>query len=308
VPEYASKNFGTSFICKCNGKRVVMRNDNELSEVLEAVCTDYLMEDNEGIVLDIYCEFVDNFMNMEVKKIRKNATAAADKVFRKMKVWIEKTSKIFDIDNEKTLTDAEDFVVVQNDKECKDADKEKTPINWALKFVHILLEDETDVTAQKAKKALRHQKADLIFDRVEGAFDHLTFALVEGYSKVNDFIDEVIARHEDAAREFMVRSTEKKMDIPRNNSITGSRSGEDSEKKIIFDLEDKNAPEEWKIFFDASHEEDEEGAVIVEFPEDGVISLSSQDSDGSKSSEYDCCNEAANFDDDDSWAMLDNEM
>ena len=288
-----------------------MKNDKELSEVLEAASTDYLMDDNDGIVLDIYCKFFNDFINKKVKKIRQNATAAADSVSQTLKVWIQNTSKIIKFNNENTLRDEKDFVVIQNEKECKKEDKETNPIDWALRFVHILLDRESGASEQKEKKALSNQKADVIFDHVEGAFDHFIFALAKAFTKVTDIVDEVIIRHEDVAFEFMAsRSTDKKMDVSRNNSITGSANDDNLEKKITFDFEDKNAPEEWKIFFHASHEMDdeEEDAVIVEFPAYGVISLSSQDTDSAKSEKDDYCNEAENDDEDDSWAMLEDDM
>jgi hypothetical protein len=327
VPAYALKNFGTQFTCKYDGKHVVMKNNKELSDILEAACTDSLMDDNEGIVLDIHCNFFNDFMCEEVKKIRQSATYAAENVIKTMKAWIEKTSKM--LNNSKSFENEEEFVVVGKDgKECEQVDKDANPVDWAMRFVHILLMPETQ-SGQKVKKALmnqkalRNQKAEVIFDRIEDAFDHLTFALVGGFAILSDIFDETVSRHEDAVREFTVeRSSDKDLShSPVSNNSISELADEEAEKdasfnceeKISFNCEDKNAPEEWKIFFESSptEDEEEEDAVFIESPTDDVISLSSEDASIANSDKGVSLHEAEIDDDDDddsSWTMLDDDM
>ena len=196
----------------------------------------------------------------------------------------------------------------------------------------MLLMPETQ-SGQEVKKALRNQKAEVIFDRIEDAFDHLTFALVGGFAILSDIFDETVARHEDAVREFVVEQSADKdlsyspvLNISSKSNSIAEVAGEDAEEKISlnceenisFDCEDKNAPEEWKIFFESSpadeeeeEEEEEEDAVLLESPMDDVISLSSEDASIAKSDKGGNLNEAEIDDDDDddsSWTMLDDDM
>ena len=327
MPAYALKDFGTQFTCKYDGKQVVMKNDKELSDILEAACTDSLMDDNEGIILDIHCNFFNDFMCEEVKKIRQSATDAAENVMKTMKAWIEKSSKM--LKNSKSYKNEVEFVVVGKDgKECDQVDKNANPVDWAMRFVHMLLMPETQ-SGQEVKKALRNQKAEVIFDRIEDAFDHLTFALVGGFAILSDIFDETVARHEDAVREFVVEQSADKdlsyspvLNISSKSNSIAEVAGEDAEEKISlnceekisFDCKHKNAPEEWKIFFESSpteEEEEEEDAVLIESPMDDVISLSSEDASIAKSDKGVSLNEAEIDDDDDddsSWTMLDDDM
>ena len=318
MPAYALKNFGTQFTCKFHGKDVIMKNNKELSDILEAACTDSLMDDNEGIILDIHCNFFNDFMCEEVKKIRQSATDAAEHVFKTMKAWIEKTSKM--LNNSKSVKNEMEFVVVGKDgKECEQLDKDANPADWALRFVNILLMPETQ-RGEKVKKALRNQKVEGIFDRIEDAFDHLTFALVGGFAMISDIVEETVARHENAVREFTVeRIADKDLAHPpvlnissRNNSIA-EFADEEADTNISFNCEDKNAPEEWKIFFESSpteqEEEEEEDAVVIDSPIDDVISLSSEDTSSATSDKGGLNGAAIDDDDDDSsWTMLDDEM
>ena len=329
MPAYALKDFGTQFTCTYDGKQVVMKNDKELSDILEAACTDSLMDDNEGVILDIHCNFCNDFMCEEVKKIRQSATDAAENVMKTMKAWIEKSSKM--LKNYKSYKNEEEFVVVGKDgKECEQVDKEPNPADWAMRFVHMLLMPETQ-SGQEVKKALRNQEAEVIFDRIEDAFDHLTFALVGGFAILSNIFDKTVARHEDAVREFAVEQSADKdlsyypdLNISSKSNSIAELADEEAQKEISFDCEeknsfnceDKNAPEEWKIFFEPSttEEEEEKGkedAVLLESPMDDVISLSSEDVSIAKSYKGGNLNEAEIDDDDDddsSWTILDDDM
>jgi len=182
---------------------------------------------------------------------------------------------------------------------------------------------------------------EVMLHHAEDAFDHFANLVAEGFSRASDIVVEVVSRHEEILRDFYEHKSSGVHNKFRDDiSAAGSSSkaslvsssGSECEDEsvagkgveIVFDTSDKSAPEEWKIFFGSGVSDDE---VLIEVPDaQDVMSFSSDDflEDGpvptakSGPTEEDIISfsseefeeehqEGEKSQDDDSWAMLDDE-
>jgi hypothetical protein len=319
VPEYAFKNFDTCFsYTPAGGKEVIMTNDAQLTRALEKASVEYLMDDNDYVILDIHCKFVNTFKRDKMKNIRTNATAAADNVITTIKAWIEKAAIVFNTPQKRDKGE-DDYVVVAGDNEHKE---KQGPAEWADRFVHFLRMPEDEYQAST------NMHKDMAI--LEDTFDNFLLAVAQGFDRASDIIVEAMARQEDLAREVFARTKPNRIEshapitvFHRSESLSSSDSEEETDVdngvEIEFDRSDKNTPEEWEIFFGGSSNacsassggrsdagSASSGVVIHAPTADDVVSISSDESDDTFAE----CNEEHidhDEDSDGSWAILDNE-
>lgn len=312
VPQYAKKNFESIFTYKVDGEvhRQCMANDEEMRQVLEKACTDHLMDDNEDTILDIYCTFRNKKYKESdrMKKIRAGASIAADNVMKTLKNWVEKAVEM--LKNEE-----HEYVVVNEDKGKNSLSAD----DWANRFVSILFSPE-EMRAQ--------QKKDRCFN-VKNTLDSIALDAVEGFTRIFDLVDEVVAHHQ---LSHATRAERWESMKPTHNVVMEKKDVEDCVDidqgvEIVFDPESRSKPEEeWKVFSHGINSEDDDeddlsfsddDAVLLESPVNDSFSINSDDivSIGSDDTvAADNCEVSVTFDkcevsdsDDDSWAMLDDE-
>lgn len=224
IPEYAQKNFQTCFTCTVTGHgNILLRNDNDLTTVLEEASTNHLMDDNDNFVLHIHCTFINTFKPFggkptfvtkdEMNMIRESATAAADNAKKTMKTWLEKATKIF----QKFVTEDDDYVVVVSNKKSKKNDVD--PVEWASRFVEFLFTDrQRPVLVKKPKSAVKCVNKKLIVvqkqeQRKESHLDaaeQMLDAAVDGFTMATDILAEVVLRHEEVLQNFFMTRKNKK--------------------------------------------------------------------------------------------------
>mmetsp|Transcript_2033 Transcript_2033/g.2387 ORF Transcript_2033/g.2387 Transcript_2033/m.2387 type:complete len:396 (+) Transcript_2033:68-1255(+) len=314
IPEYAYETFRTCFTCSTgSGKQKnFMMNSHDLTNVLEEASTIGLMNDNDNIVVDIYCTFVNTYKFHQGEILLESATAAAGNAKKAVKTWLDKATNLF----ERFVTD-DDFVIVRK-KESKD---NVDAVEWASRFVHFLFTERPT----HSKKPRVHKKVPPKVQKespLETAEDMLDLAIV-GFTVTTHLLSEAFLRHEEAFRSFF-KLRRKNMKACQtsshsNDSITSSKASlsnvpspvNDDENfnldrgvEIEFDPENVNnelTDDEWKIFFTNSVKEE---PVLLDIPsEDDVISISSDEF-------VECEPNSSSSDDDsdnDSWAMLDDE-
>ena len=161
IPQYAIDNFETLFSCISGKDRHIVKNDADLTRVLEQSSSEHWMDDNDDIILHINCCFSSKYTFVEGEHFRKRATIAADNAKKKMKIWVEKASAIF----HHLISDGDDFVVVgkthsksSGGKNVDDGDN-ADPLEWATRLVHLMFDPNNGM--------FRNPKAKEIFPEKE---------------------------------------------------------------------------------------------------------------------------------------------
>lgn len=309
VPEYAKNNFKTQFTFYDssikNGTNSIA-NDEELTKVLEAAAMQHLMDDNENVILRIHCTIINQFRCKEAEKIRQEATAAAENVVKTLKEWMKKASR-FVSDHAAKMTH-EDFVVVSDKPEQKGENHHDNPIDWASRFVQVLLlpeKEQLNLASTSTKKSTLKKEEELL-NQYDEAIDAIAGSVIKGFHIFSTFIVKAIEEHQDAKR-CDILSLSSSPSLAESASISSSSSKvsctmsddvvEEQGVEIVFDSTGKkDAPEEWKIFFGEPAKEEEEPVLITNPCNAGVISVSSCD----ESSSF----EEVDHSDEVSWAML----
>lgn len=327
VPEYALKNFGTRFSFKHQGKTIVIPDDARFSDLLEKYCSGYLMDDtNDDVVLEVYCQFSDQYW--QKGKQRQRGADAADNMVKTMKNWVNKASNAFKKMQNKMEQNkvGADFVEIDDQGQEKKKSVYGNPIEqWTTNFVRVVLNEGAK---QKTKKIVNSQ--EVVMEKVEHAFDIFAFTLLKVCKEASGLLEDFVVRHEDAIHDvFMIavgQEPRSVLDARLACSLSAPAVEEEptveETANISYDQDDKNAPEEWKIFFEK--EENNNGVVLERPNTDDVISISSEEqsssSDESSIVHVDAAMDvldkyavpdketAEEVEDDDSWAMLDDEM
>ena len=286
IPVYAKKNFEALLTCKVDGEEITMSDNKQVTDVLENACADHLMDDNDGTILEIHCSFANKKCD-RVKKIRSSASATAEIVMKTLKNWVEKAS----IQMNKTVDFKSDkeYVVVDDEKK----QKLNSPSDWANRFVHFLFHPE-----EMQKNTEKYSPGAAI--DLKDTLDTFALDVVEGFTRVFDLVDEIITRHEVAhasrcVKKWNAAKLKNEEELPHLDLNLGKGV------EIVFDVDGKNAPEEWKILF--GNESISLDAVLLEAPiADDVISISSDDDTLGIGN----CDVSGS--DDDSWTMLADEI
>lgn len=298
----------------------MVKNDDDLTSVLEEASADRLMDDNDNIVVDIHCTFVNTYKGGEV--FRENATAAAENARKAVKTWLDKASNLF----QKFAAD-EDYVVVRK----REVRENVAPAEWVSRFVQFLFNEVRVPPKKRSKPSARpptvHKKtvSKPKESPLDTAEDILDIAVV-GFTMATELLNESIMRQEEVFRGFFSKIGDKRRSNARQTSLSSSISSTSSKAslpsvtspvnspddemdfnldrgvEIEFDPENENnelTEDEWKIFFTTSSSE-EGGAVLLDIPsEQDVVSISSD--------EFAECEQNTSVSDDGSWAVLDDE-
>eukprot|EP01083_Nonionella_stella_P000052 155_1 len=322
IPQYAIDNFDTLFSCFSGKDRHIVKNDADLTRVLEQSSSEHWMDDNDDIILHINCCFSSRYTFVEGEHFRKRATIAADNAKKKMKIWVEKASAVFN----KLLSDSDDFVVVKKSHSKgsggnnMDNGDNADPLEWATRLVHLMFDPNSGMLRNPNPKAKQiSPKKVKKNDNLATTEDMLEVA-IEGFTMASDIVAEALLRQEQLLRDFFnpkkknpkcpspplsVSSISSKASIESVNVSDEEDCDLDRGVEIEFATEsdkDQLTSDEWKIFFTSSNEEESEDVVILDIPCDqDVISISSE--------EFVQCEEddVSMASSNDSWALLDEE-
>lgn len=301
IPLYAEKNFVTHFSCNRNEERMEFKNDAEFTQVLEQAAEDNLLDENDDMILEIYCRFTNSFhTNDNMKNIRKQASEAANNALKKLKKWIQNASTA--LHKPPVGSEDMDYIIVSDtNKSCEDK-KEEIDKFWASRVVRFLAFRDLGKEQTESNFNGANEQVSLI----ENVFDGVI-------SFANEFFTEMCYRNGDFLGQVMDRRRRRKtnLTIPRNFSldeikmIPEKRMEIENREEIMFHPADEQAPEEWKIFFsDAvekdtvfvckSDENDTDDAVFIHAPH--LNDVKSVDSDND--SEFENLDEPGLKDDD----------
>ncbi len=328
IPNYAWRNFSTQFTYyqavsssahnKTTVKELYIRNGEELTQVLEAASTNQLLDDNDNVIMDIRCDFINHFQFNDGENLRREATAAADNVVKTLQEWIKKAS-IF-VSNRANQLAAHDYVVVpddnirgskSNNKHHDDAhkchnkdDHDYTPMEWAARFIQILLSPEeekgrskndlsswTTVPKHNSSNSNHHtamtSDIHLMMDQYEDTIESIADTVVTGFNRASKFFIAVAKDFDEMAQKNKNKKNQNNEDVlslssspSLSESSSSYSSTEDNEEdvvkgeegvEIIFGKKDGNS-EEWKIFFgddEGSNDGNEKGDNQAE--DDGAV-------------------------------------
>lgn len=283
-------------------------------------------ETNDDFVLEVYCQFIDQYWKKG--KQRQRGADTADNAVKTMKHWVHKASNAFKKMQNKMEQNkvGADFVEIDGQGQEKKKSVYGNPIEqWTANFVRVVLNEGAK---QKTKKIVNSQ--EVVMEKVEHAFDIFAFTLLKVCKEASGLLEDFVVRHEDAIHDvFMIavgQEPRSVLDARLACSLSAPAVEEEpiveETANISYDQDDKNAPEEWKIFFEK--EENSNGVVLERPNADDVISISSEEqsssSDESSIVHVDAAMDvldkyavpdketAEEVEDDDSWAMLDDEM
>jgi len=319
IPQYAIDNFDTLFSCFSGKDRHIVKNDADLTRVLEQSSSEHWMDDNDDIILHINCCFSSNYTFVESEHFRKRATIAADNAKKKMKIWVEKASAIF----HNLISDGDDFVVVNKtyskSSRGKNVDNgdNADPLEWATRLVHLMFDPNNGMLRNPKTKEILSKK-EKKNDTLATTEDMLEVA-IEGFAMASDIVSEALLRQEQLLRDFFnpkknnsecpspplsVSSYSSKASIESVNVSDEDHCDLDRGVEIEFATENDNdqlTSDEWKIFFTTSNEEESEDVVVLDIPcYRDVISISSEEF-------VQCEDDFSMASSNDSWALLDEE-
>lgn len=285
--------------------------DRELTEILEEAVTECLMDDNNGVILEVYCKFFKknhSSCNEEVRKIRASATVAAEKVVIKLKIWVTRAQQLFEAKStgsRKTL----EYIFRPGSDESKQ-------VEWPDRFAQFFrTENESSGKEFWKQTEVGIHSAETPMDiLVAGAMISSELFSV-GAEKVFNFISSTITKHHEKVNPSIpIPSPTPSLDSCSIIHSSSSRSIDTEEEEfekgveIIFDPKDDTAPSEWKIFFedDASESGDlgtSEDGVMVELSDD-VLSCSSSEKHSCGLEELSFTAVSNTSDDNESWDLL----
>jgi hypothetical protein len=249
IPLYAEKNFVTHFSCNRNEERIEFENDADFTEVLEQAAEDNLLDENDNMILEIYCRFTNNFhKNDNMKNIRKQASEAANNALKKLKRWIQNASTAL----HKPVEDM-DYIVVSDTNKSFGDKKEEIDKFWASRVVRFLAFRDLGKEETESKFNGANEQVFLI----ENVFDGVI-------SFANEFFTEICYRNGDFLGQVMDRRRRRKanLNISRTFSLDEIKMMPDksmeieNREEIMFHPADEQAPDEWKIFFSDAVEKD----------------------------------------------------
>ena len=300
IPYYASKNFITHFtyyeeveveLPRGNNKQEpseavseskpkltivkhVVTNHNELTRALDIAASKHLLDDNDNIILHIHCEFRNqwrrsnsnhkNHRDNRVKKLRQEATGAADHVVKTLKIWVQRatqfvhhhTSKLGPEDfvvvmtpngtnvtkttSTKTTTEEFDYEHVNNDnkRDSGNNNKEKDGMDWAARFVQALLFPETIHQQEESTKC--HLKsnsnskitptaatsfAEQQLDQYEETIDAVADNIVKGFKVVSKFfVNTIVHAHQQQQKYNKNKNNDEVLSLSPSPSLAESAS------------------------------------------------------------------------------------
>lgn len=290
IPNYALKNFRTQFtyyqVSKEDPstplKKFYIKNADELTRVLEAASMNQLVDDNDNIILEIHCDFINEFTFDEGAKLRREATAAADNVVRTLRQWMKKASTF--VSNHAHKLTPHDFVVVSEDldQNKNNKDHDHSPIEWAARFIEVLLLPEATndlhswTTVPKnfdrstSTSTTKRVSSDELIDQYEDTLENIATSVVKGLECASKFFLDAIKECEKQMNQNQqknmnsdVLSISSGPSLAESSCISSASSSSSSVKsstddvvveqgvEIIFDKKGNNneKSEEWKVFF-----------------------------------------------------------
>lgn len=348
IPDFAWSSFATHiYHLDDNKSQALISTDEELTSVLKRVCTESMMDDNDGVVLKLGCKIVHTYRCQEIQKLREVAGVAADNAFRTMKMWLQGTRNFLDSKRSQfnsKMKSRDDYVMVHGDNDTKEEDSSHTTVHWASRFVQFLLAPETMYTLpqdtsrcrpncnRRPSSKIAWDGNDVFDELVQNAVRTASSVILEGFARASDLVNEAI--------EHQTKNSRKKLkldssihNLSRTSSLASNVSTlscgfkgigicEDvinQDVEIVFDEKDKNAAE-WKIFFGEEEEKSDEDICMIGEPDEviSIESLSKESSSGkdflsissttdNDSSSFEKVNSNDNGSDSGSWAMLDEE-
>ena len=314
IPDFAWSSFATHiYYLDDNKSQALISTDEELTNVLKRVCTESMMDDNDGVVLKVGCKIVHNYRCQEIQKLREVASVAADNAFRTMKMWLQGTRNFLDSKRSQfnsKMKSRDDYVMVYGDNDTKEEDSSNTTVHWASRFVQFLLAPETMYTLPQDTSRCRHSNCnrrpsskiawdgnDVFDELVQNAVRTASSVILEGFARASDLVNEAI--------EHQTKNSRKKLkldssihNLSRTSSLASNASTlscgfkgvgicEDvinQDVEIVFDEKDKNAAE-WKIFFGEEEEKSDEDICMIGEP-DEVISMESLSKESSSGKDF----------------------
>lgn len=263
IPSYVSENRELVTYYKNEGGVTKFSSDCELTAIIADAIADNLMDDNDGVILHIFCKYHyhSHFSFDEATNIRAAATTAADNVMRQMKIWVTNAHQSLEKKRNSASKVYKDYGPEYDVIADVNVDKDKSkPLEWANRFAQFFLVSEDDIMSEneclKKSKRLINSTEKNIDILLQGVMR--TSELVStGTMTAAEFISSVIARHNESSKEAntvsVIHSPTPRQDdhnMCRRKSMSTQEDEDEKGVEIIFNSENKNTPSEWKIFFD----------------------------------------------------------
>lgn len=252
VPLYAEKNFETKFTCTIDQSIVHISNNLDLSQILTKVAEENLMDDNDGVIIDIFCTFTNHWKivdDFKMKIIRKQASATANNVIRKLTEWIHKASTVFYKPVE--CSEDLDYVVLGTLENTKVHEEKIIGNDWASRMAHFLMPPKVmNQPIILVSKSEGEHKIHLVGQGLTSAFDSATFfaneIMTEIWCRNGELMSQITDHYNRHSKKEVVTE-----DTINSKSEISVEDTVDLDKNIdiLFQPFDENAPDEWKVFF-----------------------------------------------------------
>lgn len=206
-------------------------NDLELVRALEVAASNLAMDEmynnnhnhNHDVVLDIQCQFINQFHCAQADKIRKEATAAADHVVNILKIlkeWIQKGTKF--IKDQSSKVGTEDYVVVvvpdthhrrADNQQLDEVEEKLLPMEWtsrSIQALSLLLPEQTSNSNSNnpsetwtaihnhngdTEKQVKNANPVVHFNEYEEAIDTIADSMIRGLDALSKFIHLAVDEH-----------------------------------------------------------------------------------------------------------------
>lgn len=299
---YSLKNYELVTYYHNEERNVKFSTDCELTQILEGAIADRLMDDNDGVILHVFCKYqYHSPLNEEAKKIRAVATAAADNAMRQMKIWVTNANRSLEKHVFSGTKDHNDYGpewdIMDEVNEEEDGPK---ALEWANRLAQFFIDPEDIVRSDNGPLKMKKHMARI--DSVENTINILLQGIMKtselvlsGADTATEFIASVIAHHNESACEqvkttFVVTSPTPSFEDQSVESLKSILTLEEEKGvEIVFDRKSTAGPPDWAIFFDLHSSESisaasSEDGQLIDLPEE-VLSCSSNENQSIQSYE-----------------------
>jgi hypothetical protein len=296
IPAYAWRNFRLESSLIEEGNRKRFSTDHEFTDILSKASSDSLMDDNEGVILDVHCKFVNDFKGPspcdsdDIRRLRESATVAADNAVNTMKSWVAKTNEFLNQNHDNLVRkkrEAEYVVLPTDDEEQLEKNNysmkrnasrhsEKGKNQWASRLVKFLFAPELYREEPKPKKYSDLPYADIRNNENYIAAEIIVDTLIETAEMFTSFIF-------DSKREFSRQeSNSQRMWSGPKSNIGVARKPEPAIKQITSPTPSldgsvlstgSNSISKSTLFIPTTTTEEDEDDIIMEDGEDQGVEI-----------------------------------
>jgi len=271
IPGCSLKNRKLVTYCKNEKGIVKFSTDSELTNILEEAITERLMDDNDEVILHIFCkyQYLSPFNFDEATQIRTHirsaATTAGDNAMRQMKIWVTNAHQSLERRRSSISKVHKNYGPehdVMNDVN-KEKDKSK-PLEWASRLAQFfLVSEENSISEDEPLK--KKKKRVALTNSVENTMGILLQGVIKTSELVStrtmtaaEFVSSTITSHNTSTCEqenttIAITSPTTSCDnrsVESSKSLSTQEEEDDEEVVIIFNPESTAVPSECKIIFD----------------------------------------------------------